>query len=89
MSFWVVMFCRAVRAMNEAMKQERLSKDQDHYGGERNAIADEKEQNVSDNHSEYVGFLPLYYEFYFIFQFCNISRIIVVFLLSTHLLTMA
>lgn len=46
---------RAVRAMNEVMKQERLSKDQDHYGGEKSATADEKEQNVSDSQSEYAA----------------------------------
>lgn len=46
---------RAVRAMNEAMKQERLIKDEDHYGGEKSATADEKEQNVSDNLSKYAA----------------------------------
>ena len=44
---------RVVRAMNEAMQQERLSKGQYHYGGESSVTADEKEENVSDSRFEY------------------------------------
>lgn len=44
---------RDIQAMNEVTKQEHLLKDEDHYGGEKSATVDEKEENVSDNISEY------------------------------------
>eukprot|EP01018_Ginkgo_biloba_P014533 Gb_10079 [translate_table: standard] len=43
---------RAVRAMNEAMKQERLIKGKDHVAGEISTVTDHKNKNVCNDQSE-------------------------------------